>query len=223
MASTSSDFALTSFGFEQTVVVPATGCTSWDTDVNGQLMMRGYTYTLNKAEIAFSCNKLTKFEFSITVSHKTSKHASGAVTLTINWFSTYGSYTPTFGTKSSHTSKAPYKGKKVDYYSGFFGTVDFSYNMKWSRDDFSTTVTFGLGFSVAVYQKQVQSKTGSTPSAGPWDVAIGAIGYFDAKERVSGDIECDLNIKPNNDFVCSGDMRVNPPDAGIWHEDMRKI
>jgi hypothetical protein len=69
----------------------------------------------------------------------------------------------------------------------------------------------------------VQSKTGSTPSAGPWDVAIGAIGYFDAKERVSGDIECDLNIKPNNDFVCSGDMRVNPPDAGIWHEDMRKI
>jgi hypothetical protein len=223
VASTSSDFALTSFGFEQTVVVPATGCTSWDTDVNGQLMMRGYTYTLNKAEIAFSCNKLTKFEFSITVSHKTSKHASGDVTLTINWFSTYGSYTPTFGTKSSHTSKAPYKGKKVDYYSGFFGTVDFSYNMNWSRDDFSTKVTFGLGFSVAIYQKQVQSKSGSTPSAGPWDVAIGAIGYFDAKERVSGDIECDLNIKPNNDFVCSGDMRVNPPDAGIWHEDMRKI
>jgi hypothetical protein len=223
VASTSSDFALTSFGFTHTVVVPATGCTSWDTAVNGQLMMRGYTYTLNSAEIAFSCNTLTKFELSITVSHKTSKHASGDVTLTINWFSTYGSYTPTFGTKSSHTSTAPYKGKKVDYYSGFFGTVDFSYNMKWSRDDFNTTVTFGLGFSLAAYQKQVQSKTGSTPSAGAWNVAIGAIGYFDAAERVSGDIKCDLNIKPNNDFVCSGDMRVNPPNAGIWHEDMEKI
>lgn len=237
VSSTSSDFAIQSFGFDTTVDVPATGCTSWGAAVNGSLLMRGYAYTLNDAEIAFSCNTLTKFEFSITVSHETSKNTSGDVTLTIDWYSSYGSYTPTFGTKSSHTSKAPYYGTTMNYYSGFFGTADFSYEMSWSRSDFNKTITFGLGFTVAVYQQQVKTTTASTVaggtttctaltpcySAGAWDLSIGALGYFDASDRVSGEIACVLNIAPNNDFTCSGDMRVNPKDAGIWHETMKNI
>ena len=229
VASTSSDFALTSFGFEQTVVVPATGCTSWDTDVNGQLMMRGYTYTLNKAEIAFSCNTLTKFVFSISVTHKTSDIEQMTVTLTISWLTyvagTPTPYTPTFGEKSEYTSKAPYSGTPINYYSGFFGTADVSYVYFFNKGSFNKHITFGLGFTVGVYQQLVKTGTGTkaTYSAGAWDVEIGAMGYFDANERINGDIICDLNVAPSNDFVCSGSMYVNPSNAGSYHEHMNNI
>ena len=238
VSSTSSKFAMQSFGFDTTVDVPATGCISWDAAVNGSLLMRGDTYTLNNAEIAFSCNTLTKFVFSISVTHETSDVKQMTVTLTINWFSTQGSYTPTFGTNSHYTSKAPYSGTTTKYYSGFFGTADFSYLYAFEKGSFNKHITFGLGFSIAVYQQLVKTVTASsvtdpttsgctalTPcySAGAWDVAIGAMGYFDADERISGDILCNLNVAPSNDFVCRGSMYVNPSNAGSYHEPMHNI
>lgn len=238
VSSTSSKFAMQSFGFDTTVDVPATGCISWDAAVNGSLLMRGDTYTLNKAEIAFSCNTLTKFVFSISVTHKTSDIKQMTVTLTINWFSTHGSYTPTFGTKSQYTSKAPYSGTTTHYYSGFFGTADVSYLYAFEKGSFNKHVTFGLGFSVAVYQQLVKTTTPSSVtdpttsgctalnpcySAGAWDVAIGAMGYFDADERINGDILCNLNVAPSNDFVCRGSMYVNPSNAGSYHEPIHNI
>ena len=229
VSSTSSKFAIQSFGFETTVDVPATGCTSWDAAVNGSLLMRGNTYTLNNAEIAFSCNTLTKFVFSISVTHKTSDIEQMTVTLTISWL-TYVSgtptpYTPTFGEKSEYTSKAPYSGTPINYYSGFFGTADVSYVYFFNKGSFNKHITFGLGFTVGVYQQLVKTGTGTkaTYSAGAWDVEIGAMGYFDANERINGDIICDLNVAPSNDFVCSGSMYVNPSNAGSYHEHMNNI
>ncbi|MFM9018768.1 MAG: beta strand repeat-containing protein [Actinomycetota bacterium] len=229
VSSTSSKFAIQSFGFDTTVDVPATGCTSWDAAVNGSLLMRGDTFTLNDAEIAFSCNTLTKFVFSITLSHKTSDVAMKSVTLTISWL-TYVSgvptpYTPTFGTKSQYTSKAPYSGTAIKYYSGFFGTADFSYLYYFQKGSFNKHITFGLGFTVGVYQQMVKTGVAVNPtySAGAWDVEIGAMGYFDADERINGDIICDLNVAPSNDFVCSGRMYVNPSTAGSYHESMKNI
>ncbi len=229
VSSTSSDFALQSFGFDTTVDVPATGCTSWHAAVNGSLLMRGNTYTLNNAEIAFSCNTLTKFVFSISVTHKTSDIEQMTVTLTISWL-TYVSgtptpYTPTFGEKSEYTSKAPYSGTAINYYSGFFGTADVSYVYFFNKGSFNKHITFGLGFTVGVYQQLVKTGTGTkaTYSAGAWDVEIGAMGYFDANERINGDIICDLNVAPSNDFVCSGSMYVNPSNAGSYHEHMNNI
>lgn len=229
VSSTSSKFAIQSFGFETTVDVPATGCTSWDAAVNGSLLMRGNTYTLNNAEIAFSCNTLTKFVFSISVTHKTSDIKQMTVTLTISWL-TYVSgtptpYTPTFGEKSEYTSKAPYSGTPINYYSGFFGTADVSYVYFFNKGSFNKHITFGLGFTVGVYQQLVKTGTGTkaTYSAGAWDVEIGAMGYFDANERINGDIICDLNVAPSNDFVCSGSMYVNPSNAGSYHEHMNNI
>ena len=229
VSSTSSKFAIQSFGFDTTVDVPATGCTSWDAAVNGSLLMRGNTYTLNNAEIAFSCNTLTKFVFSISVTHKTSDIEQMTVTLTISWL-TYVSgtptpYTPTFGEKSEYTSKAPYSGTPINYYSGFFGTADVSYVYFFNKGSFNKHITFGLGFTVGVYQQLVKTGTGTkaTYSAGAWDVEIGAMGYFDANERINGDIICDLNVAPSNDFVCSGSMYVNPSNAGSYHEHMNNI
>jgi hypothetical protein len=229
VSSTSSKFAIQSFGFETTVDVPATGCTSWDAAVNGSLLMRGNTYTLNNAEIAFSCNTLTKFVFSISVTHKTSDIEQMTVTLTISWL-TYVSgtptpYTPTFGEKSEYTSKAPYSGTPINYYSGFFGTADVSYVYFFNKGSFNKHITFGLGFTVGVYQQLVKTGTGTkaTYSAGAWDVEIGAMGYFDANERINGDIICDLNVAPSNDFVCSGSMYVNPSNAGSYHEHVNNI
>ena len=242
VSSTSSKFAIQSFGFDTTVDVPATGCTSWDAAVDGSLLMRGDTYTLNKAEIAFSCNTLTKFVFSISVTHKTSDIKQMTVTLTISWL-TYVSgtptpYTPTFGEKSEYTSKAPYSGTAITYYSGFFGTADVSYLYAFEKGSFNKHLTFGLGFSVAVYQQLVKTATATSVthpttssctalnpcySAGAWDVAIGAMGYFDADERINGDILCDLNVAPSNDFVCRGSMYVNPSNAGSYHEPMHNI
>lgn len=229
VSSTSSKFAIQSFGFDTTVDVPATGCTSWDAAVNGSLLMRGNTYTLNNAEIAFSCNTLTKFVFSISITHKTSDIEQMTVTLTINWL-TYVSgtptpYTPTFGKKSEYTSKAPYSGTAITYYSGFFGTADVSYVYYFKKGSFNKHITFGLGFTVGVYQQLVKTGTGTkaTYSAGAWDVEIGAMGYFDANERINGDIFCDLNVAPSNDFVCSGSMYVNPSNAGSYHEPINNI
>ena len=229
VSSTSSKFAIQSFGFDTTVEVPATGCTSWDAAVNGSLLMRGNTYTLNNAEIAFSCNTLTKFVFSISVTHKTSDIEQMTVTLTISWL-TYVSgtptpYTPTFGEKSEYTSKAPYSGTPINYYSGFFGTADVSYVYFFNKGSFNKHITFGLGFTVGVYQQLVKTGTGTkaTYSAGAWDVEIGAMGYFDANERINGDIICDLNVAPSNDFVCSGKMYVNPSNAGSYHEPLNNI
>ncbi len=229
VSSTSSKFAIQSFGFETTVDVPATGCTSWDAAVNGSLLMRGNTYTLNNAEIAFSCNTLTKFVFSISVTHKTSDIEQMTVTLTISWLAyvsgTPTPYTPTFGEKSEYTSKAPYSGTPINYYSGFFGTADVSYVYFFNKGSFNKHITFGLGFTVGVYQQLVKTGTGTkaTYSAGAWDVEIGAMGYFDANERINGDIICDLNVAPSNDFVCSGSMYVNPSNAGSYHEHMNNI
>lgn len=229
VSSTSSKFAIQSFGFDTTVDVPATGCTSWDAAVNGSLLMRGNTYTLNNAEIAFSCNTLTKFVFSISITHKTSDIEQMTVTLTISWL-TYVSgtptpYTPTFGKKSEYTSKAPYSGTAITYYSGFFGTADVSYVYYFKKGSFNKHITFGLGFTVGVYQQLVKTGTGTkaTYSAGAWDVEIGAMGYFDANERINGDIFCDLNVAPSNDFVCSGSMYVNPSNAGSYHEPINNI
>jgi hypothetical protein len=229
VSSTSSEFAIQSFGFDTTVDVPATGCTAWDAAVNGSLLMRGNTYTLNNAEIAFSCNTLTKFVFSISVTHKTSDIEQMTVTLTISWLTyvsgTPNPYTPTFGEKSEYTSKAPYSGTAINYYSGFFGTADVSYVYYFNKGSFNKHITFGLGFTVGVYQQLVTTGTGTkaTYSAGAWDVEIGAMGYFDANERINGDIFCDLNVVPSNDFVCSGSMYVNPSNAGSYHESMNNI
>lgn len=207
----SSDFELQSFGFSVDVDAPATGCTSVDTAVNGQMQMKGTVYTLNNAEIAFSCSTLTKFIFSLTVAHTSGfDNQTKSATLTIEWLTGSGKYTGTFGPKLQFTMPA------ITYYKGFFGTVDLSntrsYSKKYSGRTFSKHVTLGIGFQVAVYQ---------TKSGGAWYESIGAIGYFDA-DRVSGDIACAFTTD-GDDFICSGKVRVNPSWAGIYHKDWTNL
>ncbi len=224
----SSEFYMQSFGFSWSADVPASGCTAVDVAVNGSVVMKNTTYTLNNAEVAFSCSTLTKFVFSVTVVHtSTWDNQVKRVTLTVNWLTGGGSYTPTFGPDNQ------FSGSTYSYYDGFFGTVDLSSTRGFSRSGMNRTVTLGLGFSVAVYQELSSVTTGyqkwgsvsipiTEPAPGPWAVAIGAMGYFDA-DRVSGDIACTFQAAPATDFTCGGDIRINPSFAGVWHYDWTGI
>lgn len=221
-----SDFYMQSFGFTWESNVPASGCTTVDAAVRGSVVIKNATYTLNNAEVAFSCSTLTKFIFSVTVVHKSTwNNQTRQVTLNINWLTGGGTYTPTFGPGNKFT----FPGDPYSYYAGFFGTVDLSSTRGFSRSGMDRDVTLGLGFSVAVYQQLAYVQTGTqkigpmrlpilSPAPGAWTVFVGALGYFDA-DRVSGDIGCTFEAAPSTDFTCGGDIRINPSFAGVWHYD----
>lgn len=209
-----SEFRISQFSFSWTKTVSSSGCTqlkvgkSTDVSVSGTLVMGNTTYDLEDVTLDFQCEQMTKFEFDISVSHTPDwSNQTKTVTLKIQWDGTPGSYTPTFGPNNM------FSGDTYDYSSGYFGVVDLSdsrgFSKKYDDRTFSETITIGLGFSVAVY----------TPTNGGATTAdVGAFGYFDA-DRVSGDITCDFEVTPGQDFDCGGTMRVNPSWAGVYRED----
>lgn len=209
-------FHMTSFGFSWQADVPATGCASFDVAITGAARVGNNELTLNNGELALSCTKVTKFVFSVTISHKsTTDPQRKTATLTINWFGSMGEYTPTFGPKGEFTMTP------IDYLQGFFGTVDLSRTYDFSQSGFKRTVTLGIGFTVAAYTGYTVNNKFKVVDTGPV-LSVGAAGYFDAN-RVSGDITCDFTTNMQThakDFDCGGDMRVNPPNAGIWHISM---
>lgn len=208
------EFRITQFSFSWSQTVSPTGCTDLqvgtgtDISVSGTLVMGNTTYDLEDVTLDFQCEQMTKFEFDISVSHTPDwSKQTKTVTLKIQWDGTPGSYTPTFGPNNM------FSGDTYNYSSGYFGVVDLSDSRDFSKeyDDrtFGETITIGLGFSVAVY----------TPTNGGATTAVvGAFGYFNA-DRVSGDIDCDFEVTPGQDFDCGGRMRVNPSWAGVYHED----
>ena len=205
------DFKITQFGFTWTSDVPATGCTTLDVAVTGEVVMGNNTYDLQDAEIGVSCSTLTKFVFDLQVTHTPSFTNDGGgktqtVTLEVNWFGdgTDSPYQQTFG------SKGQFKGPQYSYVDGFFGSVDLSYKRSFSEevDDrtFSKDIEVGLGFSLAAYQ----ATTGAA-----WTTVVDVMGYFDA-DRVSGDVSCAFEAAPSVDFSCSGKVKYNPSWAGNY-------
>lgn len=205
LAGSSNSFTLTSFGFTVTVDTMTYGCTFVDTAFRGSAKVGNNTYTLKNGEIAFCGDNLSKFVFAVEFSHfepwsKVTKTAD----LTIAWTDIAG----TFTTPSRD---------KVNYASGFFGSVDLSakreFSKKYRGKRFKRGVKIGLAFGVAVYQ----------PTAGAqYTSVIGGGGYFDA-DRVSGAIGCKFQVSPGTDMDCGGRLRLNPSWAGVYHYEWNDL
>lgn len=98
----------------------------------------------------------------------------------------------------------PYNGKQVLY-----GAAGFSYTRhfsdKYKDRTFSKDVSVSINMSLTLDTKD------------PGSSSLAFSGSFDA-DRVSGDISCDAT-NGWGDFTCSGELRLNPSWAGVYHSN----
>lgn len=206
----SSEFDLKEFGFKTSYEIPEKGCASFGGAVRGEAVVKKNTYTLEEASIAFSCDKLTKFVFAVTISHKEKfSNQTKRAKLLITWKDTTG----TTESWSGYMSGDDFRGEKQDitFSKGFIGAVNLSstreFNKKLAGKRMKRTVENGIFLTLAVYQ---------APGKSSWTTKIGGGGYFDA-DRISGTIGCVFTTEASGtDMECGGRLRVNPSWAGVY-------
>lgn len=208
----SKEFDLKEFGFKTSYDVPEKGCATFGGAIRGTGVLKGNTYALQEASIAFSCDKLTKFVFAMSISHKEKFSAqTKTAKLLIMWKDTTG----TTESWSGYMSGDDFRGEKQDitFSKGFIGSVNLSstreFNKKLAGKRMKRTVENGIFLTVAVYQ---------VPGKSNWYTKIGGGGYFDA-DRISGVIGCVFTTDTSSggtDMECGGKLRVNPSWAGVY-------
>jgi hypothetical protein len=184
---------LESFNFKTSVSIPSpvtSGCLSFAALANGKMIVGNNEVTLVGASIQMDCNGLKYVGFDVNFTH-TPKWGHGTSTESIGFF--YPA-TKTGGNWSS--------GTKYFYGSaGFDYTRSFSDKYKGVR--FDRNVDVSVTMSIAV------------DTTNPLNTAFTFDGSFDA-DRVSGDITGSMDLN-GFDFTCSGQLRLNPENAGVYN------
>jgi hypothetical protein len=204
-------FQFHSFAFRTTLTNPTTGCATIGGSAQASVTIGTTTYTINDLAIGITCDKLTRFVFSVTVSHyETWSKVTKTGTMTVA-FDDPGSNAASPVMSPPGTVNTRYQGS-YPYWRGFFGSTEFTAGRTVSKKidgtRFERGVTIGIGFLVAVYQPVVAKVSGKSYRLAPgdWTAAIGAGGFVDA-DRVSGGISCAL---VSADFRCIAKMTLNP-------------
>lgn len=202
------------FGFEGYINLPASGCASFSLNVTGKLVMRSAEYTLTKGKIALSptdCGAVQELSLGMIVSQTDARGITTTGDLNLALVNTSGNaadYIPSLGGSQGQVAT-------IDFDKALLGYADLSKSIKFSKKygpskeyKFERSVKVGVVLGVALY-------TPDDASDAEWQVMIGAGGYFTAS-RVSGAFGCTLEAGGSMNFGCGGELRINPPHAGIW-------
>ena len=186
-----------SLHFSESATIPTTasGCASFDAEIDGSITIEGSTLEFIGAEtaeadaagssISIDCDGLQSLYLNVVYTHTSNDGSELEETLIMQYPDTING---------------------SDY---FYGETDFSYkkhfSKKYSNKTFSKNVTISIGMSVTVNPDD------------PASSGFGFWGGFDA-DRVSGSLDCELPAG-SADFSCAGKLRLNPSWAGVYHHN----
>lgn len=182
---------LKKFHFATSANIPTNGgCASFSTSADGSLTVGSRDLTLEEAAFAFDCKGINNLAFKINYAH-TMKWNGASVNSYLQF--KYPSY----------NDGSTYNGGKAYFY----GAAGFQYERHFSKRyrgrTFSKDVQVKFNMSIAV------------DPGNPGDSSFSFGGEFDA-DRVSGRISGSMD-SGGGDFTTSGELRLNPSWAGVYH------